>query len=356
MNISSIKSIVIHKNLCVYSRILCFSSLHQNCLFLTRTPSLEIFRCCLDTWHVLGNILQGTLLEQKGWTRWSAEVPSNVNHSVIFWYTATGTYGWRGLMKYLALKLCAEILWQRNSGERGGRRIQRKKVLAVIFWWQKYLQDNAHPKWGYNCCFRTLAEKSGFKLKQDKRKTSVKQRKTKTNKQTNKNPKVFSWYMNRLYLQHYPVLVFLSIHPCNLQSTGEEVKVLSKHCHLVTTEYNCRNAHVFPGTSFSSQGRTFSEGKHSFYQLLIELQRSACIYIHCITIKVDFWKWTWGQVNTVPVATENAKLHMQYTKRNLNSYSFLVDCGFQSFPRADSCKNDEWVVWRPYLPLLSIEI
>lgn len=38
------------------------------------------------------------------------------------------------------------------------------------------------------------------------------------------------------------------------------------------------------------------KGNAHFHQLLIELQRVAYIYIHSITIQVEFWKGTWGQI------------------------------------------------------------
>jgi len=44
-------------------------------------PFVEIFKTQLNM--VLGNLPWLPLLEQGGWTRWSPEVPANLNHSVM---------------------------------------------------------------------------------------------------------------------------------------------------------------------------------------------------------------------------------------------------------------------------------
>jgi len=48
---------------------------------VVESPSLKIFKTHLDV--VLCSLLQVTLLQQEGWTRWPTEVPSNPYHSVI---------------------------------------------------------------------------------------------------------------------------------------------------------------------------------------------------------------------------------------------------------------------------------
>lgn len=48
------------------------------------SPSLEAFRSCLDM--VLGSQVSVALLEQRGWTRWLPEVPSQLRHSVSLWF------------------------------------------------------------------------------------------------------------------------------------------------------------------------------------------------------------------------------------------------------------------------------
>lgn len=48
-------------------------------IYALESPSLEIFKRCLDV--VLGNLFWVVLLEQEGWIRQPAEVPSN--HSLI---------------------------------------------------------------------------------------------------------------------------------------------------------------------------------------------------------------------------------------------------------------------------------
>lgn len=157
-------------------------------------------------------------------------------------------------------------------------------------------------------------------------------------------------------MQHYLVFMLLACIPVtDLQSVCEEVKVHSSviwwlQSTIVGTPMSFLALLYFLRKEHSLKGNIH------FHWLLIELQRSACIYIHCITIKVDTWKWTWGQVNTVPEATENAKLHMQYMKKNFKSYSFLVDDGFQTFAMADIHKNDEQDVWIPYFHQLRSNI
>lgn len=48
------------------------------------SPSLEAFRSCLDM--VLGTQVSVALLEQRGWTRWLPEVPSQLRGSVSLWF------------------------------------------------------------------------------------------------------------------------------------------------------------------------------------------------------------------------------------------------------------------------------
>lgn len=59
---------------------------------LVESPSVEIVKSCLDT--ILSNMLWGTMLEQRGWTKQPPVVPSNITHSAILWIYDFCTTEW----------------------------------------------------------------------------------------------------------------------------------------------------------------------------------------------------------------------------------------------------------------------
>ena len=54
---------------------------HRLPMEVVESPSPEIFKTCLDAF--LCPLLWVSLLKQRGWTRWSPQVPSNPCHSAI---------------------------------------------------------------------------------------------------------------------------------------------------------------------------------------------------------------------------------------------------------------------------------
>lgn len=110
---------------------------------LVESPSVEIVKSCLDT--ILSNMLWGTMLEQRGWTKQPPVVPSNITHSAILWIYGFCTTEWSKSNIKLTGKSQEVFSLLHFSGE-----IHQATIQLLSLVWEKREGKRSQ---GQNCVF-----------------------------------------------------------------------------------------------------------------------------------------------------------------------------------------------------------